>query len=178
MFNKYIVYIVSGFKTIQVMWILDLAFVFRIFKRLNECINSCINSAQSIFFLEYHLSSSNIIRCQVPSRVRVLSFQRVILIFIKCFSANLNKPFYEFHESMIYIGFPMVCGFQWVVCFLSLSLGELYKNHIRPQTMGDPFYHILEWYFTIFIWFKFSYRHFKLNNAINVCKQYYTTAYS
>ena len=29
-----------------------------------------INSPQSIFFLEYHPSSSNITRCQVPSRVR------------------------------------------------------------------------------------------------------------
>jgi hypothetical protein len=31
---------------------------------------------------------------------------------------------------------------QRVVCFLSPSLGDLDKNHITSQNMGDSFYHI------------------------------------
>ena len=40
-------------------------------RQLESMVNrTYINSAQSIYFLEYHLSSSNITHCQVPSRVR------------------------------------------------------------------------------------------------------------
>ena len=72
----YIVYITLGFKTIQVIRIF--VFVFRIpyiqtlKRRQSESVvnRTRINSAQSIFFLEHHPSSSNITRCHVPSRVR------------------------------------------------------------------------------------------------------------
>ena len=75
LFNKYIVYITSDFKTFQVKWIFvfvfSTPFIQTLIRRQLECmVNSTgINSAQSNF-LEYHLSSSNITRCQVPSRVR------------------------------------------------------------------------------------------------------------
>ena len=44
-------------------------------------------------FLEYHPSSSNITHCQVPSRRRGFMIQWMILIFIKCLSANQNRLF-------------------------------------------------------------------------------------
>ena len=51
--------------------------------------------AVDFFFLEYHSSSSNITRCQFHHGLgRGLMIQRVILIFIKCLSANQNQLFY------------------------------------------------------------------------------------
>ena len=63
---KYIVYIMFGFKTVYLsIWV---------------CISYSVNSnahttpvriiLRSRYFLEFHPSSSNITRCQVPSRVR------------------------------------------------------------------------------------------------------------
>ena len=73
---KYIVYITFCFKTISVKWLFE--FVFRylliqtIIRRQSESLVNRLrlNYTEPIFFLEYHPSSINIIRCQVPSRVR------------------------------------------------------------------------------------------------------------
>ena len=76
MWIKYIVYITLGIKTIPVEWIFVFVsrtpFIQTLIRRQSESMvnPTCINSAQSIFFLEYHPSSSNITRCQILSRVR------------------------------------------------------------------------------------------------------------
>ena len=52
-------------------------------------------------------------------------------------------------KHVINIGTPMVGGLDVIfierfVSFLFLSINELDKIHIQPQTMGYPFYHILK----------------------------------
>ena len=72
MLIKYIVYITFGFKSNPgQVWI----FVFVLRTPYTQTLIRCqsesmMNRTQSRYFLEYHLSSSNITRCQVPSRVR------------------------------------------------------------------------------------------------------------
>ena len=88
------------FKTIQVNWIFVLSFrilynqTFRWRKSESRVNRTRIKSAQEIFF--------NITRRQAILPVanfhhvlgRGLMIRRVILIFIKCFSANQNQLFY------------------------------------------------------------------------------------
>ena len=72
MLIKYIVYITFGFKSNPgQVWI----FVFVLRTPYTQTLIRCqsesmMNRTQSRYFLEYHPSSSNITRCQVPSRVR------------------------------------------------------------------------------------------------------------
>ena len=64
---KFIVYIITGFETIEVKLLLALAFsrLSIVNSHIEYLVNStCINFAMLIFF-EYHLLSSNIIHCQV-----------------------------------------------------------------------------------------------------------------
>ena len=98
MLIKYIVKITFGFKTIQVKWI----FVFRtpyihtLIRRQSESMvnRTRINSAQSIiFYITRRQAISTVAKLHhVIGRGFVI--QRVILIFIKCLSANQNQLFY------------------------------------------------------------------------------------
>ena len=65
-----------------------------------------------------------------------------------------------FSYFQIDIGSPMVCRWIWLLvkksCFLSPTLprgskthNEFYKNHIQLQNMGDSFYNIFQWRFTL-----------------------------
>jgi hypothetical protein len=56
---------------------------------------------------------------------------------------------------------------QRVVWFLSPSLGELDKNHIKSQNMGDSFYHIFTTNIPILYTLFFeSYDHGKAYNGL------------
>ena len=99
MLIKYIVYISFGFKTIQVKWIFE--FVFR------TPLNPTLKPVKMYGEPYVHKFSTidnflNFTRRQAISPVvkfhhvmgRGFMIQRVILIFIKCLSANQNQLFY------------------------------------------------------------------------------------
>ena len=100
MLIKYIVYITFGFKTIQVKWIFQ-----TLIRRQSESMvnRTRINSAQSIFFLEYHPSSSNITRCQVQLRVRVWfhDSEGDIIFFYQNVSQPIRINYFTWKYNMI-----------------------------------------------------------------------------
>jgi hypothetical protein len=55
---------------------------------------------------------------------------------------------------------------QQVVCFLSPSLGELDKNHITSQNMGDSFYHIFTTPYLFFLTLFFKWRGVGIHDVI------------
>ena len=101
MLIKYIFYIAFGSKIIQVKWIF--LFVFRtlsiqkLIRRQSEPMVNCthipVHSAQSIFFGISTVVKQYITRCH-HMLGRGFMIQQVILIFIKCLSANQNQLFY------------------------------------------------------------------------------------
>ena len=104
MLIKCIVYVIPGFKTVQINVLLVLAWAILSSQMLRWCKSKstmncmCINVAQWIFFLKCYPLSSNIGQCQVLSCARACCHGSEDNIdnlnFIKCFSVNQNLLFH------------------------------------------------------------------------------------
>ena len=105
MFFTYIVYLTRGFKTIQVTFICEFVFCTLLIQRLirrqsDSMVNRMrIHSAQSIFIWKINRREAISTVAKLHHVIgRGLMIQQVILIFIKCLSANQNKSI--LHESV------------------------------------------------------------------------------
>ena len=130
----YIVYITSGFKTIQVKRMFVLLIQTFIRRQSESMVNRMrIHSVQSIIFW-------NITRRQAISPVakshhvlgRGFTIQRVILSVIKCLSANQNQLFYMKVYNIIIFS-PLKGHRRQVLksCFLSLNGCTHSRYHVH-----------------------------------------------